>query len=82
MDNATFSNMKCKSSVWNNDTTVKRVLCKMSGRGRSGNHGKGGRVMVEAEVQGDPHINEETAMAVMTMMTEQRKWSSCPIVQE
>ena len=42
MDNATFSNMKHKLSVWNNDVTVKRALHKMLGRGRSRSHGRGG----------------------------------------
>ena len=36
-----FCNMKCESSVWNNNVTVKRALCKMSGRGRSRSHGGG-----------------------------------------
>ena len=39
-------------------------------------------VMAEAEDQGDPHIDQETAMVTMTMITEQRKWSSHPTMQE
>ena len=37
---------------------------------------------VEAEVKRDPHVNQETAMVTMTIITEQRKWSLHPIVWE
>ena len=39
-------------------------------------------VAVEAEVQGDPHIDQEAIMTMMTTTTEQRKWSSHLIMQE
>ena len=76
MDDATLSNTKCELSVLNNDVTVKRVLCRMSGRGRSRGHGRSSRAMAEVEVQEDPHQDQEAVTMTLTTRTvNQTRWS-------
>ena len=83
MDCAALPNTKHKLSALNNDVTVKRALCKMSGRGRSRGHGEVTVAVAEVEVQGDPHHDQEPITTMATVRAvNQTNWNSHHTVQE